>query len=96
MKVLKFHGEKDEDYLRLTFKGVFDPRAARETELEPFFHALEAHADGWMPDAAEGKRRRKYARAALWKALEEGRDGSHTSLGLYRTQWPALDMTLWL
>jgi hypothetical protein len=96
MKVLEFHGVKSEDYLWLSFKGAFDPRAARETELEPFFHALEEHADGWMPDAAEGKRRRKYARAALWKALEEGRDGNHTSLGLYRTQWPALDMTLWL
>jgi hypothetical protein len=96
MKVLEFHGEKDEDYLRLTLEGALDTLGPLEGELEPFFHALEEHADGWMPDAAEGKRRRKYARAALWKALEEGRDGNHTSLGLYRTQWPALDMTLWL
>ncbi|HYO72926.1 MAG TPA: hypothetical protein VEU33_43390 [Archangium sp.] len=96
MKPLEFHGVKGADYLWLSFQGAFDPLAARETELEPFFHALEEHADGWMPDAAEGKRRRKYTRAALWKALEEGRDGNNTSLGLYRTQWPALDMTLLL
>jgi hypothetical protein len=96
MKALEFHESKNEDYLRLSFEGAFDPEAARESELEPFFQALEEHADGWMPDVAEGKRQRKYARAALWKALEEGRDGNSTSVGLYRTKWPALDMTLWL
>ncbi|MCY1082675.1 hypothetical protein [Archangium lansingense] len=96
MKVLEFHGVKSEDHLSLTLEGIFDSHAVRETELEPFFQALEEHADGWMPDVAEGKRQRKYARAALWKALAEGRDGHSTSLGLYRTKWPALDMTLWL
>ncbi|WNG60982.1 hypothetical protein F0U59_44455 [Archangium gephyra] len=98
MKVLEFHGEKDEDCLRLSFEGAFDPWAARQSELEPFFRALEAHADGWMPDVAEGKWRRKYAHAAIWKALEEKHSGARTSFGLYRTKWPALDMSfgLWL
>ncbi|HYO52379.1 hypothetical protein [Archangium sp.] len=96
MRVLKFHGVKDEDFLRFTFKGAFDPQAARESELEPLFQVLEEYAGEWMPDVAEGKRQRKYARAAIWKALEEGRDDVFTNLGLYRTKWPALDMTLWL
>ena len=47
-----------------------------------------------MPDVIEGKRRRKYSRAALWKALEEQRDENRATIGLYRTKVPALDMTL--
>ncbi|HZH75954.1 MAG TPA: hypothetical protein VEY88_07975 [Archangium sp.] len=94
MKLLEFYGSKNEDFLRLTFEGAFDPRAARETELEPFLQGLEDHAGEWMPDVVEGKRRRKYARAAIWKALDESRDGKLTDIGLYRTKWPALDMTL--
>ena len=96
MKRLSVHDLKPEDRLRLTFDGAFDQQAALERELEPFLQALERYAAGWMPDVAEGKRRRKYARAAIWTALEEGRDDVFTSLGLYRTKWPALDMTLWL
>jgi hypothetical protein len=96
MKVLKFHELKTEDNLWFDFKGVFDPQAARENELEPLFQVLEEHADGWMPDAVDGKRWRKYARAALWKALEEQHEGDSTALGLYRTKWPAMDMALWL
>ncbi|HYO73511.1 MAG TPA: hypothetical protein VEU33_46345 [Archangium sp.] len=96
MKVLGFHELKTEDRLWFEFTGAFDPQVERERELEPFFHALEQYADGWMPDVAKGKRRRKYARAAIWKALEERLDGNSTVLGLYRTKWPALDMTLWL
>ncbi|WP_309892180.1 hypothetical protein [Archangium sp.] len=94
MKVLEFHGSKDEDYLRFTFKGAFDPQAVRETELEPFLQALESHAGEWMPDVVEGKRRRKYARAAIWKALEEERGERIRTIGLYRTKWPALEMLL--
>jgi hypothetical protein len=90
MKVLEFYGSRDEDYLWLTFAGAFDPRVALERELEPFFQALEEYAGEWMPDVAEGKRRRKYARAALWKALEEERDENSTSIVLHRTKWPAL------
>ncbi|WNG55687.1 hypothetical protein F0U59_13600 [Archangium gephyra] len=96
MKVLEFYDSRDEDHLRLSFKGVFDSRAAWESELEPFFQALEEYADGWMPDVVQGKRQRKYARAALWKALDERRDGNHTGFGLYRTKWPALDGSFWL
>jgi hypothetical protein len=98
MKVLEFHGVRDEDFLRLSFEGTFDPRAALERELEPFFQALEEYASGWMPDVVEGKRQRNYARASLWKALQEKHDGDSTSFGLYRTKWPALDMSigLWL
>ncbi|QRK05770.1 hypothetical protein JQX13_37340 [Archangium violaceum] len=96
MNRLSVHDLKPEDLLRLTFVGSFDQQAALERELEPFLQALERYADGWMPDVAEGKRRRKYARAAIWKGLEEGRDDVFTSLGFHRTEWPALDMTLWL
>jgi len=96
MKVLGFHGSKDEDFLRLTFNSAFDPQPALERELEPLLQTLEEHADGWMPDVVEGKRRRKYARSVIWKALEEARDGNSTDVGLSRTKWPALDMTLWL
>jgi hypothetical protein len=97
MKVLELHDLKPEDSLRLTFDGTFDPQAKLESELEPFFQALEEYAGEWMPDVVEGKRRRKYGRAAVWKALEEERRERGTTIGLYRTNWPALDMTfrLW-
>ncbi|HYO72756.1 MAG TPA: hypothetical protein VEU33_42440, partial [Archangium sp.] len=94
MKVLEFYGMKPEDSLLLEFKGAFDPQAALKRELEPFLQVLEEYGDGWMPDVVNGKRRRKYARAAVWKALEERRDETTTGLGLYRTKWPAIDMTL--
>jgi hypothetical protein len=94
MKVLGLHELKTEDRLWVEFKGAIDPQVAWERELEPFFHALEEYAGGWMPDVVKGKRRRKYARAALWKALEERHDEDDTALGLYRTKWPALDMSL--
>jgi hypothetical protein len=79
-----------EDQLLLDFEGGFDPQAALESELEPFLQALEAYAGEWMPDVVEGKRRRKYSRAAIWKALEEERDENSTSIELGRTQWPTL------
>ncbi|HSP79834.1 MAG TPA: hypothetical protein VLQ93_14980 [Myxococcaceae bacterium] len=94
MKALSVHDLKPEDTLRLTFDGAFDPRAKLESELESFFQALEEYADGWMPDIVNGKRQRQYARSAIWKALKERRDGNSTALGLYRTKWPALDMSL--
>ncbi|MFY0581104.1 hypothetical protein ACN28S_48830 [Cystobacter fuscus] len=94
MKVLEFHSVRDEDALWFAFKGAFNPQAERERELEPFLMALEEHAGGWMPDVVEGKRRRKYARTAVWKALDEERHDRGTTIGLYRTSWPALDMTL--
>jgi hypothetical protein len=94
MKVLEFHSVRDEDALWFSFKGAFNPQAERERELEPFLMALEEHAGGWMPDVVEGRRRRKYARTAVWKALDEERHDRGTTIGLYRTSWPALDMTL--
>ncbi|WP_309893793.1 hypothetical protein, partial [Archangium sp.] len=96
MKRLSVHDLKPEDSLWLTFDGAIDPRAALESELEPFLQALEEYADGWMPDVVEGKRRRKYSRIALWKALEERRSERYTHCGLYRTQWPAMDIALGL
>jgi len=96
MKVLSVHDLKPEDSLLLTFEGAFESRGPLESELAPFFHALEEYAGEWMPDVVNGKRRRKYARAAIWKALEERRDENSTAMGLYRTKWPALDMSLWL
>ncbi len=94
MKVLNFHDLKPEDQLDLRFEGAFDPQAGLERELEPFLRALETFAGDWMPDVVKGKRHRKYSRAALWKALEEKRDENSTTIGLYRTKVPALDMVL--
>ena len=96
MKVLSVHDLKPEDSIRLDFDGAFDPQAALEEELEPFLQTLEKYADGWMPDVVKGKRHRKYTRSSFWKAQQEVRDENSTSLGLYRTKWPALDMSLWL
>ncbi|HYO58756.1 hypothetical protein [Archangium sp.] len=96
MKVLEFHDLNPEDSLKLTFEGTFDQQTALERELEPILQALEQYADEWMPDVVEGKRRRKYARAAIWKALEEKRDEKSTSIVLGRTKWPALYMRLGL
>ncbi|PTL76887.1 hypothetical protein [Vitiosangium sp. GDMCC 1.1324] len=95
MKVLEFYGVKPEDSLKLIFDGAFNPQAARERELEPLLQSLEEYADGWMPDVVKGKRQRKYSRAAVWKSLEEARGERTTSIGLYRTKWPVLDMSLW-
>ncbi|WNG48332.1 hypothetical protein F0U60_32530 [Archangium minus] len=96
MKVLKFHASRGEDYLLLSFNGTFSPQAALESEFAPFFQALEECAGGWMPDVVHGKRQRRYSRAAIWKSLEEERDENISSIGLYRTEWPALDTWLWL
>ncbi len=94
MKVLKFHGMKDEDYLQLSFEGEFNPRAQLHDELEAFLQALEAHACDWMPDVVHGEKQRKYSRRSLWMALEEGRDEHSMGIGLFRTKWPPLDMAL--
>ncbi|WPB77002.1 hypothetical protein KYC5002_49490 [Archangium violaceum] len=96
MKVLSVHDLKVEDSFVLTLDGAFSPQVALERELAPLLQALEEYADGWMPDVVKGKRQRKYARAAVWKALEERGSERYTHCGLYRTQWPALDMALGL
>ncbi|TQF09872.1 hypothetical protein FJV41_42385 [Myxococcus llanfairpwllgwyngyllgogerychwyrndrobwllllantysiliogogogochensis] len=94
MKVLDFHDFNPEDRFEFSFSGAFNYQADRQEELAPFLQALESHADGWMPDVASGKRQRKYTRAAVWKALEEKRGEKSASIGLYRTEWPPVDMTL--
>ena len=96
MKRLKLGEMRPDDDLTFHFKGTFNPQAPLERELEPFLQALETFAGDWMPDVVEGKRRRKYSRAAIWKGLEEARREKATDIGLYRTKWPALSMTLWL
>ncbi|ATB29803.1 hypothetical protein [Melittangium boletus] len=96
MKALSVHDLRSEDGLRLTFDGAYDPRATREDALGPFLQVLEEHAGEWMPDLVGGKRQRKYTRAAFWKALEERSGERYTHCGLYRTQWPALDMPVGL
>jgi hypothetical protein len=94
MKALELSNQ--EDRLLFTFGGAFNPQAPIRSELEPLLEALEKYATGWIPDIVSGKRLRKYSRAATWKALEEKREGRGSSIYLYRTQWPALDMSLGL
>ncbi|QRN99109.1 hypothetical protein JRI60_08845 [Archangium violaceum] len=96
MKVLEFADLEEEDCLLLTFKGAYDPQAERERELAPFLQALEEYAGEWMPDVVSGKRKRKYSRDALLKALEERGSDRYTHSGFHRTKWPALDMSLGL
>jgi len=96
MKTLNVHDLKPEDSLLLILDATYDSRAVLESELEPFLEALEKYADGWMPDVIKGKWYRKYSRPSFWKVLEERRDEATTVVGLYRRQWPALDMSLWL
>ncbi|WNG15231.1 hypothetical protein [Cystobacter fuscus] len=94
MKVLEFHDLKADDRLRLTFKGALNPRVALNRELEPFIRALEEYAGEWMPDVISGKKQVQYSAPALWKALEEQRSERTTVGYLYRTKWPALEMSL--
>ncbi|RYZ44233.1 MAG: hypothetical protein EOO71_00110 [Myxococcaceae bacterium] len=96
MKTLKFHKLPVEDRLSLSFEGTFAPEASLEHTLDPVLQALESCAGDWMPDIVKGRRRRKYSRAAFWKAVEEARDEHGAMVGLHRTKWPALDMTLLL
>jgi hypothetical protein len=94
MKQLRLADLPVADRLRLSFEATFDPQAPLERELEPLVHALEMHAGEWMPHVIKGKRQHHYSRATLWKALEERRDEHSTAIGLHRTEWPALDMSL--
>ncbi|WP_257455900.1 hypothetical protein [Archangium lipolyticum] len=94
MKVLKFRDLNVEDRLRLFFEGSLDRQPALERELESFLQTLEKHSDQWTPDIVEGKRRRKYSRAAVWKTLEEERDAYGSIIEFRRTALPALLLTL--
>jgi len=90
MKRLRLRDLGVQDCLQLSFDGAFDPGAGLEHALEPFFHALETCAGEWMPDVIEGKWRRKYTRAALWKTLEEKRDENSTSVSFIARRCPPL------
>ena len=94
MKRLSVYDLKDEDSLSVDFEAILDPQVAWERELSPFLQVLEEYAGEWMPDVVNGKRQRKYTRASTWKALEERNEDKWATIGLYRTVWPALDMTL--
>ncbi|WP_239576281.1 hypothetical protein [Archangium primigenium] len=84
---------KADDDLWLSFAGDFTPTDG-ERGLTPLLQSLERYAGEWMPDIVTGKRRRKYTRAAVWKALEESQDGGSVHIELARTQAPALDVLL--
>ncbi|MDC0711005.1 hypothetical protein POL68_21215 [Stigmatella sp. ncwal1] len=94
MKHLNLWASRTEDRLMLSLESSFNGEPSVEAELEPLFEILEKYADEWMPDVVEGKRGRKYSRDAIWKAYEEARREKTATIGLYRTQRPALDMTL--
>ncbi len=94
MKLLTLHDLNVEDSLALYWDGSFDPQMEVEHALEPFFQALEEYAGEWMPDFVEGKRRRKYTRAAVWKSWEEERDKSGSLIGLSHSTYPWVDMVV--
>jgi hypothetical protein len=94
MKRLSIRDLKPEDWLCLSFEAGFAPDAPLERALEPFLRALETYAGVWMPEVIHGERWRKYSRAAVFKCIEEKRDPDYAIIGLYRKEWPALDMTL--
>jgi hypothetical protein len=94
MKLLTLQDLNVEDSLLLCFEGFFEDQHSIERELEPFLQALEQYSDGWMPNLVDGKRRRKYSRTAVWKALEEQRDEYGSIIGLFRTTSPAVSLTL--
>jgi hypothetical protein len=91
MKLLSVHDLEPADSLLLTLEGTYNAKAALQNELEPFLEALEKNDGGWQPEVINGKRRRKYSRPSFWKGLEERHEGNSTAIGLYRTEWPALD-----
>ncbi|WP_224242171.1 hypothetical protein [Hyalangium gracile] len=94
MTVRAMQDLESEDSLDLYWKGSFDPQMEIERALTPFFEVLEKYAGEWVPDFVKGKRRRKYSRAAVWKALEERLDKYGSGCGLFHTTYPLLDMAL--
>jgi len=94
MKLLTLLDLNVDDSLALYWDGTFDPQMEIERALDPFIQALEEHAGEWMPDIVEGKRQRKYSRAALWKTLEERRTQYSSGCGLYHSTYPFVSLTL--
>ncbi|NNC16549.1 hypothetical protein HJC22_12550 [Corallococcus exiguus] len=85
-----------DDNLLLSFNGACDTLADHIRELAPLLTALESGAGPWMPDITQGKRRQRYTRTAVVKALTESREERTTSVGLHRTTGPKLDMEILL
>jgi hypothetical protein len=98
MKILSFHDLGIGDRLRLSLNGTLECQGRFEDALEPFFQALESYAGDAMPNVIRGARNRKYSRASVWKALEEQREGNSTAIALFRTELPAIELSLdiWL
>ncbi|WP_224250321.1 hypothetical protein, partial [Hyalangium gracile] len=94
MKLLTLQDLNVEDSLDLYWDGTFDPQMDPKRALAPFFEALEKYAGEWMPDIVKGTRRRKYSRAAVWKALEERRTEYSSGCGLYHTTSPFVSLAL--
>jgi hypothetical protein len=93
VKLPTLHDLNVQDSLSLFFWGEGE-LAVRSRGLEPLLQALETCADEWMPGLVSGKRRRKYSREAVWKALEERRTEYSSIIGLYRAGSPAVALTL--
>ncbi|TQF10308.1 hypothetical protein FJV41_40085 [Myxococcus llanfairpwllgwyngyllgogerychwyrndrobwllllantysiliogogogochensis] len=93
MKAMSSLEPKVGDSLRFLLDGALGHRVESDSELTPFLEALEAHAEGWMPDVVKGSKRRKYSRASIKKALEERRDEHGISVAFYRAQ-PSVELTL--
>jgi len=96
MKLLTLQDLNVEDSLSLSFDGTFDPQLELERAVEPFLQALEQYAGEWMPDVVKSQRRRKYSRAAVWKAMEERARKTSPSAGLFHTTYPYVSLALYL
>ncbi|WP_141620300.1 hypothetical protein [Myxococcus sp. AB036A] len=94
MSVLTLRDLNKEDSLRFSFDGLFDSRRGLEREVSPFLDALERHANGWMPDIVKARRKRRYSRDAVWRALEERRNEYGTIIGLFRSENPSVSLVL--
>ncbi|MCK8499674.1 hypothetical protein [Myxococcus fulvus] len=98
MKILGFHDLGTGDRLRLSLKGRLEQQGNFQDAFEPFLQALESYAGDTMPDVVRGARQRRYSRASVWKALEERREGNSTAVALFRTEPPAIELSvdIWL
>nr|WP_128798520.1 hypothetical protein [Corallococcus coralloides] len=94
MKLLTLKDLNVEDTLRFSFDGSFSHHDALERELEPFLQVLESHAGDWMPDVVKGSRQRRYSRDAVVMALKERQDRYGSTVGLYRTTFPAVSLAI--
>jgi hypothetical protein len=93
MKLLTVRDLDVEDSLALYFNTTIDHESDVQREVDPFFQMLEEHAGEWLPDIVEGKRRRQYSRAAVWKSLEEERTEYSMGAGLFHATYPFVSLT---